>query len=116
MEGHEIPYEDRFADLRPREPEPVERTNQREFPHYFKRIPIDPQTGLTLTHIDIYRVLTMWTVVEPGIQHAIKKMLCAGQRGAKEVLQDLKEAKASLDRQIEIMEEDAATDEAFPDL
>lgn len=31
--------------------------------------------------VDVYSVLTAFAVTSPGVQHAIKKLLCAGIRG-----------------------------------
>lgn len=46
----------------------------------------------TVTTIDVYRVIDSFDVREPGLQHAIKKLLCAGMRGKNDVDNDLKEA------------------------
>lgn len=48
--------------------------------------------------IDVYDVLDAFKVDNPAVQHAIKKMLCAGQRGYKDYEQDLDEAIQSLER------------------
>lgn len=48
--------------------------------------------------IDVYAVLDAFKVENPAVQHAIKKMLCAGQRGYKDYEQDLDEAIQSLER------------------
>lgn len=48
--------------------------------------------------IDVYDVLDAFKVENPAVQHAIKKMLCAGQRGYKDYEQDLDEAIQSLER------------------
>jgi hypothetical protein len=48
--------------------------------------------------IDVYDVLDAFSVENPALQHAIKKMLCAGQRGYKDYEQDIEEAIASLQR------------------
>lgn len=48
--------------------------------------------------IDVYDVLDAYAVENPAVQHAIKKMLCAGQRGYKDYEQDIEEAIASLQR------------------
>lgn len=48
--------------------------------------------------IDVYDVLDAFKVDNPAVQHAIKKMLCAGQRGYKDYEQDIDEAIASLER------------------
>jgi hypothetical protein len=54
--------------------------------------------------IDVYDVLVAFDVTNPAIQHAVKKLLCPGQRGAKDALQDLNEALVSIERAIEIEE------------
>jgi hypothetical protein len=52
--------------------------------------------------VDIYDVLSAFDVSCPAIQHAVKKLLCAGQRGHKDVVQDLEEAKHAIERAIEL--------------
>ena len=54
------------------------------------------------TEIDVYDILKAFNVVNPATQHAIKKLLCAGDRGYKDKVQDLKEAFASIERAIEL--------------
>ena len=64
---------------------------------YIKQIPKD------LQQIDVYDVLTIFDVRNPAIQHAIKKLLCPGQRtAAKDKIQDLREAILSIERAIEM--------------
>lgn len=54
--------------------------------HYFKNV-------AHLTTIDVYRVLELFNVTDPAIQHAVKKLLVAGGRGAgKDIKQDIQEA------------------------
>ncbi|HWV45052.1 MAG TPA: hypothetical protein VN039_03320 [Nitrospira sp.] len=49
--------------------------------------------------VDVYRVLALYDVTDPALQHAIKKLLVAGGRGAgKDVSQDIQEAIDSLER------------------
>ena len=67
--------------------------------HYFKDVQ-------TLKHIDVYRVLVLFGVTNPCLQHAIKKLLCAGQRGAKDERRDVEEAVSSLVRYLEMQTED----------
>lgn len=55
--------------------------------------------GVTL---DVYDVLMAWGVTNPGVQHAIKKLLQPGQRGDKGLVQDLTEAGQSVARAIEL--------------
>lgn len=52
--------------------------------------------------VDVYSVLVAFEVTCPAKAHAIKKLLCAGQRGVKTVLDDLREARLALDRAIEL--------------
>lgn len=54
-------------------------------------------------HIDVYDVLIMFEVHDPAVQHAVKKLLMCGQRGHKNALEDLQEAKQSISRAIEIL-------------
>lgn len=56
--------------------------------------------------IDIYRVLEVYEVTDPCIQHAVKKLLCAGKRGYKEVEKDVQEAIQSLQRWEEMRREE----------
>ena len=72
-----------------------------EFNHYQKPVS-------HLKWIDVYRVLVLFGVTNPCLQHAIKKLLCAGQRGAKGQQQDVQEAIASLLRYLEMQTEDEA--------
>jgi len=67
--------------------------------HYFKDV-----SGLK--HIDVYRVLLLFGVTDPCLQHATKKLLCAGNRGVKDELKDVQEAITSLTRYLEIKTED----------
>ena len=67
--------------------------------HYFKDVQ-------TLKSVDVYRVLVLFDVKSHPIGHAVKKLLCAGKRGAKDYRQDLLEAKASIDRELAMMDEE----------
>ena len=67
--------------------------------HYFKDVS-------NLNFIDVYRVLLLFGVTDPCLQHATKKLLCAGNRGVKDELKDVQEAIASLTRYLEIKTED----------
>lgn len=59
--------------------------------------------------IDVYRVLHAFAVVDHAIGHAIKKLLCPGQRsGGKAVDQDVAEALWSLQRYQEMRKEEQA--------
>lgn len=53
--------------------------------------------------VDVYDVLKAFNVTCPATAHAIKKLLCPGQRGIKDKEQDLSEAMASIKRAIELI-------------
>lgn len=59
--------------------------------HYKK-----PVAGLQF--VDVYRVLSLFGVTDPCLQHAVKKLLVAGGRGAKDISQDVQEAIDTLQR------------------
>ncbi len=73
---------------------------EKQYSHYHRRLP----SGLT--HLDVYGVLRLFEVEDSALAHAIKKLLCAGKRGAKSREKDLKEARDSITRALEL-------DEAF---
>lgn len=54
--------------------------------------------------IDVYDILVAYEVVNPAIQHAVKKLLKAGQRGYKDKSQDYDEAIQSINRAKELEE------------
>ena len=56
--------------------------------------------------VDIYRVLKLFNVTDPAIQHAVKKLLCAGDRGVKDQAKDYSEAIDSIERAIQMIEEE----------
>jgi len=70
-----------------------------EYKHYQKNVE-------HLKWVDVYRVLDLFGVSNPCIQHAIKKLLCAGTRGVKDTQQDVQEAITSLLRYLEMKTED----------
>lgn len=59
-----------------------------------------------LQSIDIYRVLSLYEVTDPCLQHATKKLLCAGRRGTKTSEQDVREAVDTLNRYLQMLAED----------
>lgn len=76
--------------------------NERKHNHYFKDVS-------KLNTVDVYRVLELFNVVNPSIAHAVKKLLVAGGRGAgKDITQDIREAMDSLQRWLDMRQEDAA--------
>jgi hypothetical protein len=61
--------------------------------------------GLSIV-VDVYDVVQAFGVTCPALQHAIKKLLCAGLRGNKSAEQDIEEAANSCRRAIELLEFD----------
>lgn len=61
-----------------------------------------------LSFIDVYRVIELFEVTHPALQHALKKVLCAGGRGQKDWAKDVQEAIDSLNRALEMQGEDDA--------
>jgi len=70
-----------------------------KYNHYFKNT-------VHLNAVDVYRVLSLYGVTDPCLQHAIKKLLCAGDRGAKDIEQDVQEAIDALGRWQDMCRED----------
>jgi len=51
--------------------------------------------------IDVYDILRAYNIADPALAHAIKKLLCAGQRnGGKSARQDVEEALQSIENWI----------------
>lgn len=77
-------------------------TDERKHSHYYKDV-------RHLDYIDIYRFCDLFLENDPSgaLHHAIKKLAAAGRRGAgKDELKDLKEAADTINRKIEMLEED----------
>lgn len=67
--------------------------------HYYKDVS-------HLNEIDVYRVIELFEVVDPCLQHAIKKLLVTGGRdGKKSKEQDVKDVIASCNRWLEMQAE-----------
>lgn len=76
-------------------------------PHYHKDVS-------SLQTVDVYRVLALFNVTDPCIQHAVKKLLVAGGRGAgKDIGKDVQEAIDSLERFKEMRVEDTIGRDRF---
>ena len=52
--------------------------------HYYKNVS-------HLEYIDVYRVLELFNVTDPCLQHAMKKLLVAGGRGHKDISRDIQD-------------------------
>lgn len=77
----------------------------RNHSHYFKNVS-------HLKEIDVYRVIQLFAVTDPCVQHAIKKLLVAGGRGAgKDFERDIREAADSLNRCLQMISEDGAAEQ-----
>jgi len=63
--------------------------------------PISDKSG-NIAQVDVYDVLKAFNVTCPATQHAVKKLLCSGARGHKDIVTDLKEARDSIVRAIEL--------------
>lgn len=59
--------------------------------------------------IDVYRTLELFEVKSHAVGHAIKKLLLAGERGAKDYEQDIQEAIDSLNRELQMQQENKRT-------
>ena len=70
-----------------------------EYGHYKKDVS-------HLQMIDVYRVIDLWEIKHPALQHALKKVLAAGKRGAKDEAKDVQEAIDSLERWKQMQSED----------
>lgn len=80
------------------ESNPYAPENAKKYNHYFVRVP--------WSHIDIYRLLELFKVTDNAIGHAVKKLLVPGLRGNKPTKQDIIEARDTLNRRIEMWDED----------
>lgn len=60
--------------------------------------------GMDGTHVtvDVYRVLDAFAVTDPCLQHLIKKALCVGVRGHKDVSTDLNDILLSAEKAVEL--------------
>lgn len=72
-------------------------TNAEKYPHYFKSVK-------HLDEVDVYAVMDLFDVQNQAVGHAVKKLLVGGKRGAKNYLQDIIEARDTLNRAIQILE------------
>jgi hypothetical protein len=55
--------------------------------------------------LDIYRVIDLWNITDPCFQHALKKIMCAGNRGHKDLKKDVQDIIDTMQRKLEMMEE-----------
>ena len=76
----------------------------RKHAHYYKDVS-------KLKAVDVYMVCKLFGVNDAAISHAVKKLLCSGQRGYKDAEKDIREAIDTLERYIEIERELGGDDE-----
>jgi hypothetical protein len=76
-----------------------EHEHLEKYPHYYRDI-------RHLNVLDIYRVLDLFSTGDSALDHAAKKILAAGKRGAKDKEKDIKEAIDTLTRRLEMLQED----------
>lgn len=62
----------------------------------YKRIVKSTSSDGRTACVDVYDVLEAFDVTCPAIAHAVKKLLCCGDRGHKDKLTDLDEARAAI--------------------
>ena len=72
----ELPFVDSLND------QYAEIEQVRKHSHYFKDVS-------NIAEIDVYAVLKLFDVTDPCLQHIVKKALCAGKRGHKDMMEDL---------------------------
>ena len=78
-----------------------EKPMSEKYPQYYKKVG-------NLTEIDVYAVHHLFDIQDPSgcIQHASKKLLLSGVRtGGKSALKDIKEARDTLTRWIQLNEQ-----------
>lgn len=71
----------------------------KEHNHYFKNVE-------HLDYIDVYRIIELFNITDPCLQHALKKLLVAGGRGHKDIDRDIQDVIDSCQRWQEMREED----------
>ena len=85
----ELPFMDSLND------QYAEIEQVRKHCHYFKDVS-------NIAEIDVYSVLKLFDVTDPCLQHIIKKALCAGKRGHKDMMEDLQNIVDTAIRAVEL--------------
>jgi hypothetical protein len=80
----------------------VEIDNNNKYSRKIKSISVGGQ--IFDIYVDVYDVLEAFESANSASEHSVKKLLKPGGRGAKTVIQDLKEARDSINRSIELEE------------
>jgi hypothetical protein len=85
-------------------PETEETTEDtRKHNHYFKDVS-------HLDYIDVYRIIDLYKIQDPCLQHALKKLLVTGGRGSKDTNKDIQEVIDSCLRWQEMQKENEGKD------
>ena len=66
--------------------------------HYYKECPYET--------IDVYRVIEIFQITDPCLQHALKKLLVAGGRGHKDINKDVQDIIDTCERWKQMREEE----------
>lgn len=75
---------------------------------YSRRLtPKEIDNGIVELKLDPYRIIKVYKISDPAIQHALKKLLCPGTRGKKSLIEDIEEVICSLQRLVEMLDEDS---------
>ena len=85
----ELPFVDSLND------QYAEIEQVRKHRHYFKDVS-------NIAKIDVYTVLKLFEVTDPCLQHIVKKALCAGKRGHKDMIEDLQNIVDTAIRAVEL--------------
>lgn len=85
----ELPFMDSLND------QYAEIEQVRKHRHYFKDVS-------NIAEIDVYAVLKLFDVTDPCLQHIVKKSLCAGKRGHKDMMEDLQNIVDTAIRAVEL--------------
>ena len=85
----ELPFVDSLND------QYAEIEQVRKHRHYFKDVS-------NIAEIDVYTVLKLFDVTDPCLQHIVKKALCAGKRGHKDMMEDLQNIVDTAIRAVEL--------------
>lgn len=90
---------DKPEDPKPESQCPPSNPQERKYNHYYKDVS-------NYSDVDFYRIALLYDIRHPGIQHAVKKLMAPGKRGAKDFFNDVKESRDTLNRVLEMAKED----------
>ena len=66
----------------------------------------DIKKGFTVIKLDPFRISAIYHPMSFATETALKKILCSGNRGAKDYKQDIEDSICALQRELEIINED----------